>query len=76
MDRSHVLEGVVRAWMETVLPGQVVLADRAVELAANSYVETDSIQAACQQVSEVVDSWVLHPATQGSGDHALVRLAS
>ncbi len=76
MDRSYVLEGVVRAWVEMVLPGQTALADRAVALAINSYEDSDSIQVACRQVSEVVECWLHHPATQGSEGRALVHLAS
>lgn len=76
MDKSYVLGDVVQAWVETVLPGQPVMAERAVALAVSSYEAGDPIGAVCEQVSEVVECWMHHPATQESGSHALVRLAS
>jgi len=76
LDRSYVLEEVVRAWAEMALPDQTALADRAVALAIDFCEAGGSVQAACRQVSEFVGCWVRHPATQKVESRALVRLAS
>lgn len=76
LEKSYVLEEVVRAWVNMVLPGQTALVGRAAALAIDSYEADASVQAACRQVSELVDCWVEHPATQNFEGRALVRLAS
>lgn len=76
MQRHHVLEEVVRAWVEEALPGQTTVADQAVELVTMSCQSGASIPVACAQVSKFVNCRVQHPAYQRVDSHAMALLAS
>lgn len=76
MHRQHVLEEVVRVWVEEVLPGQTAVADQAVELVSMSCDSGASIPDAFAQVSKFVNCRVQHPAYQRVDRHAMALLAS
>lgn len=76
MCRQHVLEEVVRTWVEEALPGEEAVADQAVELVVAAYESGASVPVACRQVSEFVSCRVQHPAYQQAGGHAMALLAS
>ncbi len=76
MERQQVLEEVVRAWVEAELPGQVTLADQAVEVVTAACESGHSVPVACRQVSEFINCRVLHPAYQRIDRRAMAFLAS
>ena len=76
MYRQHVLEEVVRAWVEEALPGQVSVADQAVELASTTYASGASVWVACRRASKFVNCRVQHPAYQRTDRGEMALLAS
>jgi len=76
MYRQHVLEEVVRAWVEEALPGQATVAAQAVELVSTAYESGASVPFACRQVRQFVSCRVQHPAYQRTDRGELVLLAS
>jgi len=76
MDGQHILEEVVRTWVEEALPGKVLVAKQAVELVGAAYESGASVPVACRQVSEFVNCRVLHPAYRRADSRAIAFLAS
>ena len=75
MDRQHVLEEVVRGWVEVELPGRVTVADQAVEMVMAAYQSGHSVPVTCRQVSEFISCRVLHPAYQRIDSRAMALMA-
>jgi hypothetical protein len=76
MDNQHVLEEVVRAWVEERLPGQATIANQAVDLVGTAYESGVSVPIACRQVTNFVNARVRHPGYQRTDSGAMALLAS
>ena len=76
MGRQHLLEEVVRVWVEEVLPGQETVADQAVEVMKATFRSGNSVPVACRRVTEFINCRVQHPAHREVESHAMALLAS
>lgn len=76
MTNERLVGELVRAWVHQELPGDLDAANVAAASALAAYEDGASVTEACRQARAFVGSWCRHPAHQGLGHDAVVRLVS
>ena len=67
MAGEAVLADAVRAWSETVCPGDRRAADRAVDVALRCYAAGASVGEACAEARLFITTWATHPSHRRRG---------
>lgn len=62
METEAVIADTVRRWVKAEIPGDRLLADRAVACALNSYAGGASAAEAIEEARTFVQGWVRHPS--------------
>ena len=74
MTNELLLAGLVREWLEDLLPGEPAAADGAVDVAMRRYAGGASVSDACQDARAFARSWARHPSHQRSRREQALRI--